>query len=175
MSARRDQDQAFGRAKNNWIEFWYQPKIDLRRKKLAGAEAFAHARHPLHGVLPPASFMPGADDASLLALAEQALVSALKFGLQLVASWPSACTSPSTSRSTRWSSCRSATSSAHHRPQPTTGRASSSMSPRSRSSTRSARRRAEQELAGHNVKLAIDDFGRAYATLKGARSCRSPR
>ena len=24
--------------KNNWVEFWYQPKIDLRRKQLAGAK-----------------------------------------------------------------------------------------------------------------------------------------
>ena len=32
--------------KNNWVEFWYQPKIDLRRKQLAGAEAFARVRHP---------------------------------------------------------------------------------------------------------------------------------
>ena len=49
--------------KNNWVEFWYQPKIDLRRKQLAGAEAFARVCHPEHGVLPPASFMPGADEA----------------------------------------------------------------------------------------------------------------
>ena len=26
---------------NKWIEFWYQPKIDLRKKRLAGAEAYA--------------------------------------------------------------------------------------------------------------------------------------
>jgi EAL domain len=32
--------------KNNWIEFWYQPKIDLRKKRLAGAEAYVRARHP---------------------------------------------------------------------------------------------------------------------------------
>jgi EAL domain-containing protein (putative c-di-GMP-specific phosphodiesterase class I)/CheY-like chemotaxis protein len=69
--------------KQNWIEFWYQPKIDLRKKQLAGAEAFARVRHPQHGVLPPANFMPGADDASLLALAEQALVGALKSGLNM--------------------------------------------------------------------------------------------
>ena len=68
---------------NNWIEFWYQPKIDLRKKQLAGAEAFARVNHPQHGILPPANFMPGADDASLLALSEQALVSALKSGLNL--------------------------------------------------------------------------------------------
>ena len=32
--------------RNSWIEFWYQPKIDLRKKQLVGAEAFARARHP---------------------------------------------------------------------------------------------------------------------------------
>ena len=69
--------------KNNWVEFWYQPKIDLRRKQLAGAEAFARVCHPQHGVLTPGSFMPEADDASILTLAEQALVSALKSGLNL--------------------------------------------------------------------------------------------
>src|SRR5262249_36209109 len=69
--------------KNNWVEFWYQPKIDLRRKQLAGAEAFARVCHPEHGVLKPQSFMPGADDASVATLAERALVSALKSGLNL--------------------------------------------------------------------------------------------
>jgi EAL domain-containing protein (putative c-di-GMP-specific phosphodiesterase class I)/CheY-like chemotaxis protein len=69
--------------KNNWVEFWYQPKIDLRRKQLAGAEAFARVCHPEHGVLLPGSFMPGADDASVHTLAERALVSALKSGLNL--------------------------------------------------------------------------------------------
>jgi EAL domain-containing protein (putative c-di-GMP-specific phosphodiesterase class I) len=69
--------------KNNWVEFWYQPKIDLRQKQLAGAEAFARVCHPDHGMLMPASFMPGADDASVLKLAERALVSALTTGLHL--------------------------------------------------------------------------------------------
>jgi EAL domain-containing protein (putative c-di-GMP-specific phosphodiesterase class I) len=69
--------------KNNWVEFWYQPKIDLRRKQLAGAEAFARVCHPDHGVLLPGSFMPGADDASVHTLAERALVSALQSGLNL--------------------------------------------------------------------------------------------
>jgi EAL domain-containing protein (putative c-di-GMP-specific phosphodiesterase class I) len=69
--------------KKNWVEFWYQPKIDLRRKQLAGAEAFARVCHPEHGVLLPGAFMPGADDASIHTLARQALVSALKSGLNL--------------------------------------------------------------------------------------------
>ena len=66
---------------NKWVEFWYQPKVDMRRKQLAGAEVFARVRHPQHDILAPGSFMPGADDASLLTLAEQALVDALKGGI----------------------------------------------------------------------------------------------
>jgi EAL domain-containing protein (putative c-di-GMP-specific phosphodiesterase class I) len=62
---------------NEWIEFWYQPKIDLRRKQLVGAEAFARARHPTHGVLLPSAFMPGANEAGLIALSELALTKAL--------------------------------------------------------------------------------------------------
>jgi EAL domain-containing protein (putative c-di-GMP-specific phosphodiesterase class I) len=64
-----------------WIEFWYQPKIDLRRKQLVGAEAFARARHPTLGVLLPGAFTPGAKDPSLIALSELALSSSLKAGL----------------------------------------------------------------------------------------------
>ena len=66
---------------NEWIEFWYQPKIDLRKKQLAGAEAYARARHPQHGVLVPGAFMPGASEASVIQLAELALASALKTGV----------------------------------------------------------------------------------------------
>jgi EAL domain-containing protein (putative c-di-GMP-specific phosphodiesterase class I) len=63
--------------KNKWIEFWYQPKIDLRTRTIAGVETFARLRHPDLGMLPPGCFMPGADERSLAALTEHALVSAL--------------------------------------------------------------------------------------------------
>lgn len=71
--------------RERWIEVWYQPKIDLLRKKLAGGEAFARVRHPAHGVLPPRAFVPGADQASLRKLAEITLVEALRTGLELSA------------------------------------------------------------------------------------------
>jgi EAL domain-containing protein (putative c-di-GMP-specific phosphodiesterase class I) len=64
-----------------WMEFWYQPKIDLRKKQLVGAEAFARARHPSHGVLSPSAFMPGAEEPSLIALAELGLERALTAAL----------------------------------------------------------------------------------------------
>jgi EAL domain-containing protein (putative c-di-GMP-specific phosphodiesterase class I) len=65
---------------NNWIEFWYQPKIHLRKKRLAGAETFVRARHPQHGIVLPGAFLPGATDASVLKLSEFAIVCALKAG-----------------------------------------------------------------------------------------------
>ena len=69
--------------RNNWVEFWYQPKIALRKKQLAGAEAFARVRHPQHGVLSPGSFMPNASAADQLALSEHGLISALKVAQNL--------------------------------------------------------------------------------------------
>ena len=65
---------------SNWIEFWYQPKIDLRKKRLAGIEAFARARHPEHGVLLPGAFTTDASEGDLVKLAEMAMTSALKAG-----------------------------------------------------------------------------------------------
>src|SRR6202167_3194955 len=67
--------------RSNWIEFWYQPKIDLRKKQLVGVEAFARARHPQDGVLLPRAFMPGATESSLITLSEQALTEGLKANL----------------------------------------------------------------------------------------------
>jgi EAL domain-containing protein (putative c-di-GMP-specific phosphodiesterase class I) len=60
-----------------WIELWYQPKIDLRQKGLAGAEAFVRIHHPDHGDLGPGSFSPIADADSIKHLTEYALLSAL--------------------------------------------------------------------------------------------------
>jgi EAL domain-containing protein (putative c-di-GMP-specific phosphodiesterase class I) len=68
---------------NGWIEFWLQPKIDLRKKQLAGIEAFARCRHPQYGVLLPGAFMPGATEPELEQLAELAVVDVLKAGLRL--------------------------------------------------------------------------------------------
>ena len=78
IAGRVDLDEALN---NKWIEFWFQPKIDLRKKQLVGAEAFARARHPLHGVLTPSAFMPGAKEASLVTLSELALAQALRAGV----------------------------------------------------------------------------------------------
>jgi EAL domain-containing protein (putative c-di-GMP-specific phosphodiesterase class I) len=63
---------------NDWLELWYQPKIELRSQHLAGAEALARARHPKHGVLNPGAFLPNAGEADLLALTERVIRIALR-------------------------------------------------------------------------------------------------
>ncbi len=63
--------------RNGWFEIWYQPKIDLKRKCLAGAEALARIRHPQLGVLLPGSFLPDVDEGSVADLAAHALVATL--------------------------------------------------------------------------------------------------
>jgi EAL domain-containing protein (putative c-di-GMP-specific phosphodiesterase class I)/CheY-like chemotaxis protein len=78
VAGRIDLDEAL---RKRWIEFWYQPKIDLRKKQLVGVEAFARARHPQDGVLMPSAFMPGASEGDLVTLSEQALDQALKASL----------------------------------------------------------------------------------------------
>jgi EAL domain-containing protein (putative c-di-GMP-specific phosphodiesterase class I) len=63
--------------RNHWFEIWYQPKIDLKRKCLAGAEALARIRHPELGVLLPGSFVPEVDEGSIAELAEHLLLATL--------------------------------------------------------------------------------------------------
>ncbi len=63
--------------RSNWFEIWYQPKIDLKRKCLAGAEALARIRHPELGVLLPGSFLANVEEDSVVQLAQHALLSTL--------------------------------------------------------------------------------------------------
>jgi len=79
--------------KNNWIDFWYQPKINLRTKSLAGVESFVRLFHPQIGVVEPSAFLAGAEEASLFILGQRALVHAVKtashfadMGLNLIVS-----------------------------------------------------------------------------------------
>ncbi len=63
---------------NDWLEIWYQPKIDLKRKCLAGAEALARIRHPEDGLLWPEAFLPALDDEELAQLASHGLQTILR-------------------------------------------------------------------------------------------------
>jgi EAL domain-containing protein (putative c-di-GMP-specific phosphodiesterase class I) len=64
--------------KNNWLELFYQPKIDLATKRLSGAEGLIRVRHPELGVLPPGAFLPGASEQDMLAMTEGVIVAALR-------------------------------------------------------------------------------------------------
>lgn len=66
-----------------WVEFWYQPKVNLLRKQLAGLETFARLRHPELGVLAAKEILPVAKTETVTALSEQALIAALRTGQNL--------------------------------------------------------------------------------------------
>lgn len=63
--------------RNGWFKSWYQPKIDLKRKCLAGAEAVTRIQHPELGPLLPGTFAPEVDEDGVIALAEHALLATL--------------------------------------------------------------------------------------------------
>ena len=46
----------------DWLELWYQPKIDLKSLTICGVEALIRARHPVQGIVPPAGFLPPPND-----------------------------------------------------------------------------------------------------------------
>jgi EAL domain-containing protein (putative c-di-GMP-specific phosphodiesterase class I) len=69
--------------RNGWVQFWYQPKIDIRKKSLAGLEAFVRIFHPHKGLLPPAAVLNNADDDSLTALLHHALIETQAAGAEL--------------------------------------------------------------------------------------------
>jgi EAL domain-containing protein (putative c-di-GMP-specific phosphodiesterase class I) len=50
---------------SRWLDVHYQPKVDLVRNRIIGAEGLARLNHPVHGRLGPASFLPGASDSAL--------------------------------------------------------------------------------------------------------------
>ncbi len=47
---------------NRWLELWYQPKVDLRTRRIRGAEALVRLRHPDGKLVPPGAFLPPAGD-----------------------------------------------------------------------------------------------------------------
>jgi EAL domain-containing protein (putative c-di-GMP-specific phosphodiesterase class I) len=72
-----------GALRSDRIEFWYQPKIDLRQKRLVGVEAFARFRNIDGQVLPASALLRDAPTSAVIALTEKALVSALQTSVNL--------------------------------------------------------------------------------------------
>jgi EAL domain-containing protein (putative c-di-GMP-specific phosphodiesterase class I) len=63
--------------RNDWVEFFYQPKIDLRKRVLVGMEVLARVRHPTAGILRPSSFLHQASHPELRRLGLASIRSAL--------------------------------------------------------------------------------------------------
>jgi EAL domain-containing protein (putative c-di-GMP-specific phosphodiesterase class I) len=63
--------------RNNQLELWYQPKIDLKSRRMCGAEALIRLRHPMRGILRPAEFLPPSGDALHHPLADYVIRRAL--------------------------------------------------------------------------------------------------
>jgi EAL domain-containing protein (putative c-di-GMP-specific phosphodiesterase class I) len=56
--------------KADWLELWYQQKINVRTLVPSGAEALVRMRHPTWGVVPPAYFVRDERDPHFRALSE---------------------------------------------------------------------------------------------------------
>lgn len=65
------------------IDFWYQPKIDLTKKRLIGVESFARFCAPDGRVVSAGDLIRHASADSIVRLTEKALVSALKTSVNL--------------------------------------------------------------------------------------------
>src|SRR5581483_4367460 len=63
-----------------WVEFAYQPKIELQQRCVVGIEMLVRVRHPFHGVLGGSVVLPGADDRAIAQLTIFAMRCALQAG-----------------------------------------------------------------------------------------------
>lgn len=70
--------------RNGQVEFWFQPKIDLQKRRLVGLEAFARLCDGEGNVIQGAELIAGASTRALTVLTEKALVSALKTSANLL-------------------------------------------------------------------------------------------
>jgi len=166
VAARIDLGEAL---RNDWIEFWYQPKINLRRKQLSGAEAFARARHPEFGVLAPNAFMPGASAEDVQKLAQLSIASTIKashtfsqigLNLQFAVNIPldTLVTLPVAD-----------ILAAQQPPENWPGLIIDVTEEQIVSDLPLATQVTEQ-LAAHRIRLAIDDFGRGHSSLARLKS-----
>jgi EAL domain-containing protein (putative c-di-GMP-specific phosphodiesterase class I)/CheY-like chemotaxis protein len=71
----------------NWLELWYQPKVEIRSFTLCGAEALVRMRHPSWGIVQPAYFIPDERDPNFAALSEFVVSQAMRDWHRFVADY----------------------------------------------------------------------------------------
>jgi EAL domain-containing protein (putative c-di-GMP-specific phosphodiesterase class I)/ActR/RegA family two-component response regulator len=64
--------------RNNWLELWYQPKIDLHNMLVCGAEGLIRLRHPTEGLVLPERFLPTPGDPLYYALSDYVVARSMK-------------------------------------------------------------------------------------------------
>jgi EAL domain-containing protein (putative c-di-GMP-specific phosphodiesterase class I) len=69
---------------NDELVLYYQPKIDIKTKKVKGVEALVRWQHPEHGFMSPEEFIPMAERTGLIRLLS---VWVLKHALSQAAKW----------------------------------------------------------------------------------------
>jgi len=72
---------------NGQIQPWYQPQISTNTGKVSGFEALARWSHPVHGMIPPSTFLPVMEEAGLLERLGQVM---LYHALTALKAWDSA-------------------------------------------------------------------------------------
>ena len=157
--------------RNHWVEVWYQPKIDLKRKCLAGAEALA-------APAPPAAWRAGAGQLSRRrstkpassSLRSTALVATLcdwtmfdeaGFNLHLAINVPVGVL-------LRDADCRRWSPNIVRNPQHGPGSSSKSTEDQIARDIALAKDIAAQ-LRGSGISIAIDDFGAGYSSFSSLR------
>lgn len=80
-------EEAAAALENGQIQPWYQPQISTDTGKVTGFEALARWTHPVHGIIPPGTFLPVMQDAGLIPRLGQVM---LYHSLTALKAWDSA-------------------------------------------------------------------------------------
>ncbi len=150
------------------LELYYQPIVDLRSMRTTGLEALLRWNHPVHGAVPPATFIPVAEDAGLInEIGRWVLAQACADA----ACWPSSlrvAVNLSVAQFTDGDiveDIRAALSRAGLRPERLTVEITESLLLSENITTLDTLHR----LKSLNVEVAMDDFGTGYSSLSYLR------
>jgi EAL domain-containing protein (putative c-di-GMP-specific phosphodiesterase class I)/ActR/RegA family two-component response regulator len=150
---------------NNWLEVWYQPKIDLKKRTLFGAEAYVRIRHPEHGVLPPETFLAGAKDDALIVLTVHVLKAALADSVQFAEAGIPAHLSINVPKASLTKIPFGNVFMAHQQRRLKENSFLLEITERDIIQDLALAQRVAAELSKYNAGLAVDNFGTEYAAL----------